>query len=282
MIYLIPTGGLCNRLRTIASAISLANELGQQLKIFWVKDDGLNCQFQDLFEPIKIENVQLKERNRKPVLHRVYRSNRPFLKVVCYFIDVLKKVYFDAELHNKEPIEAFKKKDFHAGKFKRIVIETQHRFYPYDGLKKYFCPVMLLQKRIESQVSRFGKFPVGVHLRRTDLPQQNMSPTSVFVSEMENIILKNNGVKFYVASDSREDKELLKRKFNERILTSFEDVSRNSRSGMQDAVVDLFCLSRCNMVLGTYYSSFSSVAACDLGGIPLKIMKKMKHLADKE
>lgn len=257
----------------MASAISLANELGHQLKIFWVKDDGLNCQFRDLFEPINIENVQLKELSRKPVLYRVYRSKRPLVKVVCYFINVLKKVYFDVELLHKEPIDALKKKDFHTGKFKRIVIETQHRFYPYDGFKKHFSPVAALKQRIESRIGRFGKFPVGVHLRRTDLPQQNMSPTSAFVSEMENIILKNDGVKFYVASDSREDKELLKRKFNERILTSFEDVSRNSRNGMQDAVVDLFCLSHCNMVLGTYYSSFSRVAACDLGGIPLKIIK---------
>ena len=48
MLTLIPIGGLANRLRSIASGVALARDYGQTLHIYWFKDAGLNCRFDDL------------------------------------------------------------------------------------------------------------------------------------------------------------------------------------------------------------------------------------------
>lgn len=45
-------GGLCNRMRTIASAVKLAKKLNCKMKVLWVKDKALNAPFKSLFEPI--------------------------------------------------------------------------------------------------------------------------------------------------------------------------------------------------------------------------------------
>ena len=51
MLTLIPIGGLANRLRSIASGVALARDYGQTLHIYWFKDAGLNCRFDDLCLP---------------------------------------------------------------------------------------------------------------------------------------------------------------------------------------------------------------------------------------
>lgn len=45
-------GGLCNRMRTIASAVKLAKKLNCKMKVLWVKYKALNAPFKSLFEPI--------------------------------------------------------------------------------------------------------------------------------------------------------------------------------------------------------------------------------------
>jgi len=59
MIYLKPIGGLCNRLRTIDSAISICLNKKVDLTVLWVRDISLNCSFYELFEPIVIDEIKL-------------------------------------------------------------------------------------------------------------------------------------------------------------------------------------------------------------------------------
>jgi hypothetical protein len=43
---------------------------------------------------------------------------------------------------------------------------------------------------------------------------------------------------------------------------------RNLQKGIQDAVVDMYCLAGCQKIIGSYFSSFSEVAA-QINGIEL-------------
>lgn len=49
MIYLKPVGGLCNRMRSIDSAIALCKAYQRDLTVFWTRDVSLNASFADLF-----------------------------------------------------------------------------------------------------------------------------------------------------------------------------------------------------------------------------------------
>lgn len=52
MIYLKPVGGICNRIRSIDSAITLCENNGQDLTILWVNNSDLNCSFSNIFEDL--------------------------------------------------------------------------------------------------------------------------------------------------------------------------------------------------------------------------------------
>ena len=49
MIYLKVRGGLCNRMRTIDSLISLCEKYKKDLIILWPMDSALNVDFESLF-----------------------------------------------------------------------------------------------------------------------------------------------------------------------------------------------------------------------------------------
>ena len=50
MFLVEPTGGLCNRMRTLISARMLAADVSASLFVLWKLDQHLNCRFDELFE----------------------------------------------------------------------------------------------------------------------------------------------------------------------------------------------------------------------------------------
>ena len=69
-----------------------------------------------------------------------------------------------------------------------------------------------------------------------------------------------------------EVKESLKSKYPNRIITLMDDTDRNSLEGMKFAVLDLFCLSKTNKIIGSVGSSYSQIAA-EIGGIEVEYAK---------
>lgn len=60
MIYLKPIGGLCNRMRTVDSFISICAKNNQDLTILWVLDDSLNCSYHELFNIPIVKDFNIK------------------------------------------------------------------------------------------------------------------------------------------------------------------------------------------------------------------------------
>ena len=81
----------------------------------------------------------------------------------------------------------------------------------------------------------------GVHLRRTDHKRAiKRSPTSLFIEKMEEDIRRDPSVKFYLATDDPEEEAYFKERFGDRIMTySKRSLDRNTKTGMEDAVLDL-------------------------------------------
>ena len=89
---------------------------------------------------------------------------------------------------------------------------------------------------------------------------------------MDEEIQKDDNTKFYVASDDNEIKETLKSKYPTRIITLMDDTDRNSLAGMKFAVLDLFCLSKTQKIIGSVGSSYSQIAS-EIGGINVEYAK---------
>ena len=81
-------------------------------------------------------------------------------------------------------------------------------------------------------------------------------------------IAENPDVKFFLATDDKDEETLLRKTFPGRIVSNENrTLRRDSLDGMYDALLDLYCLAACKKIIGSYYSSFTDTAAA-LGNIP--------------
>lgn len=278
MLTLRPTGGLCNRMLAIDSAIKLCRDIEQDLTIHWVQNHYLNAAFTDLFKPIQVEKpaISFEVTDQKWLLH----SDRELAKNKQLIYNRLLKIYqrthFNKVIQSLE-VEGLLKSGFdftRLANYNKTLISSFHRFYSNRIAPEFFQPTAALQAEIDRICAHFSAHTIGIHIRRGDHRRSiKLSPTSLFIEKMEADIAQNSETTFYLASDSDEEKRTLGQRFGDRLLMQDDQLGdRNSIEGMKRAVIDLYCLSNTNRILGSFYSTFSVVAA-ELKGIGFEEVK---------
>ena len=147
------------------------------------------------------------------------------------------------------------------------LIESCYRFCPVENNYKAFRPIADIRSRIENKRAEFHH-TVGVHIRRGDhTVSAQASTTDKFIHAMENLREENPDITFFLCTDSIPLKNKLIRDFENRIIVNdIGSVDRNRREAIREALIDLFCLAGTEKIYGSYWSTFSQVAA-DIGGI---------------
>lgn len=264
MIYLEPMLGLCNRLRVIDSALALNHERRHKVRVLWLRDADLNCRFDELFErPDGVDSIL------------DFSIATPAGRGLKYLLPrVLQNVTARA-IHQEEMAQLL------AGGFdfpsllplRSVYIRTWDRFCLGKSPLTQFRLVPRLQTAVDSyKIDRSRT--VGVHVRRSEYPWQDQSPTDGFVRLMQEEAGNRPETVFFVATDSRQEEENLKRLFPGKIISHRkQSLDRNSPAGIKDATVDLFCLAQCGKIIGTHHSSFSEAAA-QIGKCPLVLSQR--------
>ncbi len=252
MIMIQPIGGLCNRMRAINSAYMLSKERKDKLTVIWFNNSELNCPFEQLFQKhddLTILNIYSKW-NIKKLFHQ-----------------------FSSQFISNEEIKTNKTdglltESYRNSLGKKIYIATEEHFYPNHSYE-LFVPTHEIQQRIDHMCAHFGSNPVGVHIRRTDnAPAIGKSSTKAFIQAMEKELADNPETMFYLATDDLREESNLRSHFAGRILSNENrDLSRDSVRGIEDAMLDLYCLSKTNKIIGSFFSSFTDIAA-DMNAIP--------------
>ena len=67
-IILVPVGGLANRMRAVASAVTLTYRVKRKLEVLWFRDWGLNAPFFKVFEEPELMNISFSETSCKHLL----------------------------------------------------------------------------------------------------------------------------------------------------------------------------------------------------------------------
>ena len=155
-------------------------------------------------------------------------------------------------------------------KDKNIYIEACSDIYKDSGVYDIFKPKSSIQNKVISNSSEF----IGLHIRRSDNEMSiKYSPTELFIDAIEKEIESNPAVKFYLATDDSHEEKLITERFGDRICTyKKHSVDRNTEVAIVDAMIDLTNLASCKKIYGSYYSSFSDVAAI-WGNIEKKVLK---------
>ena len=270
MIELKVNSGLCNRMRAISSALALSRAADQPLTVYWFNTGALACSFNRLFEPIPGANVKVVETRRLLA---------PFSVGALRFKLRGRSGPHDLFLSG-DKIEDIRKQGLDLAAVvsgaRRCGIETYGRFYGsapfYDDLK----PKQKLLRKAEKTLAGIEAGSdrlVGVHIRRGDNEASiQVSPLELFLDRMRREVEQDPKVWFFLATDDPATEKRVMSEFPGRVTVRGKNYARNRVRGVQDALVDLLVLSKCPLVLGSYWSSFSQTAA-EMGGGTLEIVR---------
>ena len=257
MIIIQPSGGLCNRIRSINSAATLARKKGVPLKVLWLNAPELNCPFEELFIPTdEFELINI---------HSLNNPKKLFLQLTA-------RQRFNNEDILKNKTGDMLNEDFYEKLSDSVYIFTWEQFYPTEDYH-LFRPTPQIQEKINAITADFSSHMIGVHIRRTDnVTAIGKSGTDAFIRAMKAEIAADPEVRFFLATDEKKEEAILREHFGEKLLTNENRViDRNSVQGMHDAMIDLFSLAATDKILGSYWSSFTDVAA-SMRGIPKVIV----------
>lgn len=274
-IIIIPRGGLCNRMRAIASGVFIAQYYKpEQIEIYWNKSNECYCNFKDLFS---INENGCLEKNIKVIenhsfLYKVGVYNSLYQKIQIILGKKLRTIIFDQcinEFNYHRNGNIFK---IINNKSNAICLCSCHSMAQHYPLHLLFKPVSIIANSIQ-QITKQFKHTIGLHIRATDhtIAKTN-SPIEKFIKRIDYEISINKDVTFFLATDDINIKQRILKKYKERIITRNNILNRCSLEGMYDAVIDLWCLSYTQKIIGSYGSSYTELAA-ELGNISLEFAK---------
>ena len=262
MIAVVPEGGLCNRMRVVASAVLLARAAGVGLRVRWQRTMDFNCRFAEIFAPLRSPGlvVELDAMNdRQKVLRRleesvlVLRGWRPLIR--------------ERGAATIGDIETGARIATH----KNLLIRGNTRLLKASGMYDCFAPAEQCAKEIREWTSVVEN-AVGVHIRRGDNKKSAVgSPLPAFVKLMREELERDPCLRFFVATDDREVMKTLEGEFGSRVFERRKRAySRDDPVAIKDALVDLYALAGTRKIIGSYWSSFSETAA-ELSSIDLVV-----------
>jgi len=276
LIILEPMGGLANRMRVIASGLWLKEKLRTDLVVIWNENYELSCPYNLLFEENDIFLIRQKARK----YHYVKTSNQTSLsqKLATKIINKLIGVDYciqEPDFYNLiwkgklDMCNAVKK-------HKVTYIQTCQEFGDNLFAFQNFKPILPIREKIGLITKKFTAHTTGVHIRRLDhVISIQYSPIELFINKMRAELDNQKNTKFFLCTDDAEVEKAIIAVFGDKIITYEKELSRQTIKGMQDALVDLYCLSSTKKILGSYWSSYSDIAS-RLNNIELEVLKTSK------
>lgn len=259
----VPSGGLGNRMRAIASAYVLAKRTNVCVNVIWFKDWLLNARFSELFKPVNTNNMQLsikdanlwdKIANDRPRKHNLWIPKLP------------EALRFQQRIDEYE-VDRLVEEDFDFCswcKNKRSFMSCWAEFQKIDSslYKELFVPSDAVNDIINEYTKDFSSHTIGMHIRRTDNRDSiERSPLSLFIDAARKELNKEPQTKIFLATDDENVKSKCRETFPGKVITSMSAANRGSAQGIVNALAEMYALAKTKIIYGSYGSSFSQIAA---------------------
>jgi len=266
--------GLANRLRVAASALILGKQLDRPVQLTWPAGQGMNCPFEELFDPSGIEFLQVPADFFVTPHLRTPRAYLPPGTLVWHdrLGNLTGERYDRVHQHplvmTRERLKdlpetiyirtcfAYRPESLNLGDYQQAFSET---------LRRRFQP----RKDILDQMLNLPGNTVGIHVRLGDKQANPVlrrikagSMIENFYPAMDALVASEPDVRFFLCSDDDAAKAQLSARYEGRILMYPAVVqTRSSREGMRDALRDLYTLAQTRLILTDGDSSFGPLAA---------------------
>lgn len=267
----VPSGGLANRMRAVASAYEMCRRTGVELRVVWIKDWALNAPFSEIFLPANSLHVC----DATPLDILLY--DRPRRRNL-WFPRIFQNILFSQRIDERE-VTPLKCKGFDFDRWvtqeRKSWMSCYQDFGEFDNAiyRTLFRPTDGIETAMKLFTDRFSEHTVGFHIRRTDNKEStDKSPTSLFIAAGEKEITLNPSTKIFLATDDEGVKEELSGVFGDRIITADKQADRSGTDGICGGLTDMYTLSHTDTIYGSAGSSFSVMAA-KIGGNRLVILE---------
>jgi len=241
-IYLRACAGFANRLRATVSGICAAEDAGRPIQISWPYEPTFAGSFTDFFD--------LAASHLPEWVSFGEVMNSPQAEALCLTAE-------EWRIQSQKPGPTY--------------IKSYAQFYTtprFEFWLRSLKPKQEFVGRVDKLFADLATPPIGVHIRRTDHWKAiKESPIGAFVRKMDEY---PPGTMFFIATDSDDERVVLRQKYSGRVLTGSTILVRNMRAGTEGAFADFLALSRCTEIVGSSGSSFSEMAAA-YGGVPLQM-----------
>lgn len=273
-LYVVPIGGLANRMRAIASGVALSQKTGKQLKVVWYKNSDLNASFKDIFKtdslPFQVVEPGWLKYNLQ---FEAPRKRNFYISMLTAFLDGKKRIPQNVNgrfLSDQSEIESLASV---AGE--DVILQSGSIFADIDRtlVNKTFNPTLEVLKRKEEILN--GKRPkASLQIRRTDNSKSiSHSPLEAFDEVASTLVGQFEDIEIFLATDDEDTKHYFSSHYPKNIIHNPATASRNSREGIIDAAAELYIMSETDHIYGSYWSSFSEIASL-IGGNTLTVIKK--------
>lgn len=241
-LHLQLCAGFANRIRALVSGICFAEDNNLSLVLHWFpQSPECYCRFSSVLDPESL-----------PKTVKVVPEDLYMPKQVLSFEDC------------KEQLAGWDRKTDFVWKSYSVFYKNRNWETHLQNLKPSPLVKEFLQKRC-STVDWTNA--IGIHIRRTDNKKSiEVSPLDSFLRRMRSL----PDSFFVVATDDIIVRHKIQEEFPGRCVFPAQVLSRRTEEGMIQGVADLFALSKCSKIIGSYWSSFSEIAA-KYGAIPLEI-----------
>ncbi|MEQ1948300.1 MAG: hypothetical protein ABL995_13995 [Bryobacteraceae bacterium] len=242
LVFQANAAGLANRLRALVGYQALSEFLELPFYLVWKRNADCNAEFQELFQT----EIQIARESDVPQSD----PNTLVYESLAWFSEIWRE-----RLEGKVPRDEF---------LRRVRVHLDR-----------LTPVRSIQERVDSFAAAHGiSGTLGVHIRHTDnvvaypslagsasyFELDRVSALSGFLQEMDVHAVQRT---ILLATDNSRVEQMCARRYGARMIRYekryFSHTLRTS--SVEDALIELLLLGRCEQILGTYYSSFSQLAA---------------------
>ncbi len=238
--------GIANRMRAWVTNSGFAEYLDVPFIMKWRPDDACGKKnFEDLFEVP--DNMQYETGRR-------YNPDANTLWI--------KKNYPNNNFHGR----------FIEGNYDL----SKEQFQEYvDNQRKHIKPIAPIQAEIDKYTSELDlENTIGLHIRRTDLKEQDKSPDTWFDQNIQSDLEQNPNARFFLATDNKWTEEKFMTKYEDIMVKANRDFDENLEGGeiypgghrhrhspVEQGLVDMMLLSKTQKVYGCHGSSFGRFGA---------------------
>jgi hypothetical protein len=265
VITVMPEGGLCNRMRVIASAWLVAKAAGQPMRVLWYRTSDFNARFDALFDTTGLPFRVIERRAMSRLVLALAHTRTWWARLsgaVVLGVRDTEPGSFDLA----QTLARLRRRD--------VLIRSNSRLAFHRDMFDVFKPIGETARRVALMRERLAH-SVGVHVRRTDNAKaREVSTLERFIALMRDEQHRAPDAEFFVATDEPAALQGLRQAFGDRIWEHPKRAyARDDPAALADALVDLYALAGCRKLIGSYWSSFTDTAA-ELRGIELIIARE--------